>query len=135
MRKLLVVFIMSLLTISCQDIEMPERPDNLIDRETFSEILVDTYLSNAARNKSYQDIQEQNVRLEKYIYQKYGIDSLQFAKSNAYYSSDLDGYFKILQEVEQKLIELKGEEDPDVELDGDVMPRADKNIDRGEEAQ
>src|SRR5690625_552608 len=98
MRKLLVVFIMSLLTISCQDIEMPERPDNLIDRETFSEILVDTYLSNAARNKSYQDIQEQNVRLEKYIYQKYGIDSLQFAKRHASYSYDYNVSFKVIQD-------------------------------------
>ena len=135
MRKLLVVFLFGLLAVGCQDIELPERPDNLIDRDTFSEILVDTYLSNAARNKSYQDIQEQNVRLEKYIYQKYGIDSLQFAKSNAYYSSNLDGYLEILQEVEQKLIELKGEEAPEVELDGNVMPRADKNIERGEEEQ
>lgn len=135
MRKILVVFIIGLLIISCQNIEKPERPDNLIDRETFSEILVDTYLSNAARNKSYQEIQEENIRLEKYIYQKYAIDSLQFAKSNAYYSADLDGYMELLKVVEQKLIEMKGGEDTDVEVDGNVMPRADKNINPDEEDQ
>src|SRR5690625_3381192 len=135
MRDIFVIFIIGLLTISCQDIELPERPEDLIDRDTFSEILVDTYLSNAARNKNYQDIQEQNIRLEKYIYQKYEIDSLQFAKSNAYYSSDLDGYLEIIKVVERKLMELRGEEDSEIELDENEIPKADNNIDLGEESQ
>src|SRR5699024_1859021 len=106
MRKLLVIIVLSITTFSCQHIEKPEKPENLIAKETFVDILVDTYLSNAARNKSYQEIESQNVRLEKFIYQKYAIDSLQFVKSNAYYSSDLDGYMEILEEVEKELIKM-----------------------------
>lgn len=121
MKKLFVVFIISLLSISCQNIEMPEKPDNLIDRNTMVEILVDTYLSNAVRSKNYLEVKNENIRLDKYIYQKYGIDSLQFSRSNAYYTADMDGYLKMLKDAEQKLNELRGEEeiilDPDKNID------------------
>lgn len=122
MKKLFVVFIISLLSISCQNIERPEKPDNLIDRNTMVEILVDTYLSNAVRSKNYLEVKHENIRLDKYIYQKYAIDSLQFAKSNAYYTADMDGYLQILKEVEQKLNELKGEEDVILDPDKNVAP-------------
>lgn len=128
MRKLLSVLIISGLVFGCQHIEKPEKPEDLIPKETFVEILVDTYLSNAVRNKSYQEIQNQNVRLEKYIYQKYGIDSLQFAKSNAYYSSDLDGYMEMLINVENELIKLKGEEIEEVDSIKEVKAKANKNM-------
>lgn len=116
MRKLFVVILISMLSLSCQNIEKPEKPENLIDREVFVDILVDTYLSNAVRSKAYQEIRNDNIRLEKYVYQKYAIDSLQFAQSNSYYSAAIDDYFKILQEVEEKLKALKveGEEEEEV---------------------
>lgn len=110
MKRLLAVFIISILSLSCQHIDKPEKPENLIDRDMLVEILVDTYLSNAIRSKTYQEVKDENIRLEKYVYEKYAIDSLQFAKSNAYYSADMDGYLQMLKEVEQKLTELKGEE-------------------------
>ena len=85
------------------------------------EILVDTYLSNAVRSKNYLEVKNENIRLDKYIYQKYGIDSLQFSRSNAYYTADMDGYLKMLKDAEQKLNELRGEEeiilDPDKNID------------------
>lgn len=132
MKKLFVVFILSLLSISCQNIEMPEKPDNLIDRNTMVEILVDTYLSNAVRSKNFQEVKDENIRLEKYIYQKYAIDSLQFVRSNAYYTADMDGYLLILKEVEQKLNDMKGEE-VEVELKKEYKTKADKNLDPDDE--
>lgn len=114
MKKLFAVFIISILSISCQHIEKPEKPEDLIERDVLVEILVDTYLSNAVRSKTYQEIKDKNIRLEKFVYQKYDIDSLQFARSNAYYSADMDHYLLMLKEVEQKLNELKGEEEEPV---------------------
>lgn len=125
MRRLLTIFTLSFILLSCQDIERPEKPDNLIDRDIMVNILVDTYVSNAARNQSFQKIQDENVRLEKYIYQKYDIDSLQFAKSNAYYSSNMEDYIKILKEVEQEIMVLKGdsiEEEPSSKTTKDSDP-------------
>lgn len=116
-----------MLALSCQNIKKPEKPENLIDRDVLVEILVDTYLSNAVRSKTYQEIKDKNIRLEKYIYEKYAIDSLQFAKSNSYYSSDMDGYLQMLKEVEQKLNELKGEEE--VEPIEKIDSEMDKNRD------
>ena len=108
---------------------MPEKPDNLIDRNTMVEILVDTYLSNAVRSKNFQEVKDENIRLEKYIYKKYAIDSLQFVQSNAYYTADMDGYLKLLNEVEQKLNNMKGEEEVILEADQNSKPKADINID------
>lgn len=134
MMKIFVVFIISTLALSCQHIEKPEKPVDLIEKTTLVDILVDTYLSNAIRSKTYHEIKNDNIRLEKYIYQKYEIDSLQFAKSNAYYTADLDEYLKILQEVEQKLLALKKEEDS-VEVDTikNLKTKADKNVDPEED--
>jgi|SRR5699024_4844608 len=125
-RKIILISIWSILTWSCQKIDKPEKPENLIEKEIMIEILVDTYLSNAARNKSFQKFRDENIRLEKYIYQKYNIDSLQFVKSNSYYSSDLDAYFDLLNQVEKRLIAMKSDEyefesEPDIDthIEGD----------------
>lgn len=127
MKRLFIVFIISVLALSCQNIEKPEKPEDLIDKEVMVEILVDTYLSNAVRSKTYQEMKDKNIRLEKYINEKYAIDSLQFAKSNSFYSADMDGYLLMLKKVEEKLHKLKNEEEeePMKELDSEL----DKNKD------
>lgn len=128
MKKLFIVIILCVLSMACQNIEMPEKPDDLIDRNTMVEILVDTYLSNAVRSKNFQEVKDENIRLEKYIYEKYAIDSLQFVKSNAYYTADMDGYLKLLYEVEQKLNNMKGEEEVVLEPNQNSKPKANKDI-------
>lgn len=126
MKRIFVVFIISVLSLSCQHIDKPEKPENLIERDVLVEVLVDTYLSNAVRSKTYQEVKDENIRLEKYVYEKYAIDSLQFVKSNAYYSADMDSYLQMLEEVEQKLNELKGEEEePEEESESETEKNKD----------
>tara|TARA_A100000171_G_scaffold52542_1_gene71476 strand:+ start:15319 stop:15789 length:471 start_codon:yes stop_codon:yes gene_type:complete len=106
MKKLLYIATCFFL-FGCQNIEKPEKPDNLIPEDTMAEILVEVYLGNAARRVDNRAMREKGVKIDSFLFKKYSIDSLQFAKSNAYYASDLDTYNAIFQKIEQKLEAFK----------------------------
>lgn len=114
--KIVNILIM-LILLGCQDIKTPEKPVNLIPKDKMVDILVDTYLSNSARSIDNRIIIDKGVKLDSFIYTKYAIDSIQFAKSNAYYSVNLDEYATLFKKVEQRLVDLqktaKGENDQD----------------------
>lgn len=91
----------------CQDVEKPEKPENLIPKEKMVSILTETYLGNAAASINNRTMREKGIELDSFVYAKYGIDSVQFAKSNAYYTTDLDAYADIFQQVETRLLEVQ----------------------------
>ena len=101
---------------SCQDIKKPEKPQNLISKEKMTAILTDVYISNAARSINNKLLKEYHIKLDSLVYKKYQIDSLQFAESNAYYSSNLKVYTQIITSVEERLIVLQKEKDSIYEL-------------------
>lgn len=106
MRIILFLFI-NLFLIACQSEGRITKPSNLIDKSKMVDVLVDTYISNAARNKVIQDLREQNIKLDKIIFEKYDIDSIQFVESNAYYAHDIEAYIDLLNKVEQEIIRRK----------------------------
>ena len=95
----------ALLLWQCQDIRYPEAPDNLIDRATMIEVYTDAYLANASKNFNRTVLLREQVALTEYVYKKYGIDSLQYEQSNAYYSADLDNYKKMFEQVQLNINE------------------------------
>ena len=97
--------------VSCQDVQKPEKPANLISQEIMVDILTDVYISNAARNVNNKLIRNLNIKLDSVIYSKYRVDSLQFALSNNYYSSNLDIYRNLLVKAQEKLMLLQIEKD------------------------
>ncbi|MCW8982319.1 MAG: DUF4296 domain-containing protein [Altibacter sp.] len=100
-----------LMSMACQDVKRPERPDDLISEEKMVDIFVDAYLMNAARSISVQTINESGIKLDSILYKKYAIDSLQFVKSNAYYTANLNGYIDLFTKVESRLQDIKEEKD------------------------
>ena len=108
-----IVFILSFFSVlfSCQDVKKPVKPADLILKEKMIDILSDVYISNAARNVNNKLIREKDLQLDSLIYAKYEIDSLQFAKSNEFYSADLLTYSNLLTEVQTRLKSLKIEKD------------------------
>lgn len=102
-----LVFIFILAIFGCQNVEKPEQPEDLIAEEMMVDIFTDIYLSNAAKSVNNKVLRQNGVKLDSFIYRKYRIDSLQFVRSNAYYSSDLDTYAEIFMAVEKKLTVLK----------------------------
>ncbi len=84
----------------CQDIKYPERPDNLIDPQTMVSIYTDSYLANASKRFNRTILLRNGVDLEGYIYKKYNVDSLQYERSNAFYTADIDLYRDLMTQVE-----------------------------------
>ncbi|MGJ8665640.1 MAG: DUF4296 domain-containing protein [Patiriisocius sp.] len=105
------VFIFFFIVASCQDVKRPEAPDNLISEAQMVDIMTDAYLMNAARSVDIRTIRKEGISLDSLIYAKFKIDSLQFAKSNAYYTNDLNTYNDIFLKVEQRLITEKANRD------------------------
>lgn len=102
MRKVSVVFCLLLLTAACDKRMNYQKPENLISKQQMIELLYDMHLAVGTSNL-------QNLKLEKnrnymsLVYEKYGIDSAQFAASNIYYSANINEYEAIFEEVEKRL--------------------------------
>lgn len=97
--------------MACQDVKRPEMPENLIPQDKMVDILTEVYLINAARSIDNRLIIEKKLALEKFVYLKYDIDSLQFAKSNAYYTANLSSYNDLFEKVEERMVRYKKEVD------------------------
>ena len=95
--------LIALLFLQCSDIRYPEKPDDLIDKETMVNIFTDAYLSNASKSFNRTILQRAEVDLGNYIYKKYQIDSLQFERSNAYYTANIDEYRDMIAQVKSNL--------------------------------
>ncbi len=102
MKGGLLVILFFLFLMGCQDVHHPEKPKNLISKEKMIDVLSEAYLANAARSVNNRKILENGLKLDSLIYAKYNIDSLQFAKSNAYYSDNMNMYNDIFQKVEER---------------------------------
>ncbi len=103
MRYFNFIFLVGFSFISCQDVKGPEKPENLIAKDKMVDILTEAYLANAARSVDNKSIIEKGIVIDTLVYKNFGVDSLQFAKSNEYYAADINIYIEIFQKVEAKL--------------------------------
>lgn len=109
-------FIILVFLTSCQDVKRPEAPENLISERQMAAIMTDAYLMKAARSIDIRTVRSEGILLDSIIYSKFDIDSLQFAKSNAFYTNNLNTYNDIMLQVEQQLITEKAKRDTLYEL-------------------
>ena len=107
MRRFFLVLAIGLTMASCQK-EAVEKPENLISRETMSNIIYDLSLLQAIRSANQHVLDSNKINPSIYVYEKYKIDSLQFAQSNKYYAaSDIKDYEKLYQSVSDRLVKEK----------------------------
>ncbi len=99
-RSILLLFF--LLFISCGE-KVIEQPGDLIAKEKMADILYDLALINAAKSTNPKILQENNIEPMGFIYKKYGVDSLQFVKSDLYYASIPLQYTAIYETVASRL--------------------------------
>lgn len=111
MKNGALIFILALSFLGCQDVEQPEKPKNLISKEKMVDLLTEAYLANAARSVDNQSIIDKGIKLDSLIYKNFEVDSLQFAKSNAYYAADVNAYMEIFQKVEARLTSMQKKTD------------------------
>ncbi|MFT5984797.1 MAG: hypothetical protein ACI825_000275 [Planctomycetota bacterium] len=107
-----IYFILILvMAVGCQNVKYPNKPDNLIPEGKMVEVLTEVYLSNAVRSYNIRIVRDSGYKLDSMLYEKFSIDSLQFAKSHAYYSSDLEVYTAIFEKVKAKMEVMKVDAD------------------------
>lgn len=102
MKQALYILI-AFFVIGCQEVQPIEKPDNFIKRERMQEIIYDIAVVNGARSYNMQELSKYGVDPETYIFDKHGIDSLQFAENIAYYSADVDEYKEMYMEIQERV--------------------------------
>jgi hypothetical protein len=102
MKKVLSLFILVVSFFSCNK-DLVEKPDNLIDKKVMKDILYDMLILDAVKYQDPNLLYENGVNPKTYVFKKYKIDSLQFAKSNAYYAADYREYKKMYDELSDRL--------------------------------
>jgi len=108
-RIITYIFLILVVVVACNDINRPKKPDNLISKNKMVGIITDISLINAAKGTNKKLIEGNNINPENYVFQKYDIDSLQFAESNHYYAYDVKEYEDIYLKVKQGLQDKKKE--------------------------
>jgi len=98
---------------SCAE-KLLDKPDNLIPKNKMILILNDLAILNAAKISNVGVLQDHNIEPMPFIYEKYGIDSIQYVESDRYYASipkEQEAIYtaveKILEEEEKRVTQEK----------------------------
>ena len=104
MRNCIALFLMLSVFSGCQKSSF-EKPDRLIEKEVMVNIIYDLSIAEAIKSQNPASMGTTYIIPNDYIYKKYKIDSLQFAKSDQYYAKDIKVYKKIYESVSKRLAE------------------------------
>lgn len=85
----------------------PKKPKNLISKKEMVSILIDAKLISSANSVNKKIMETNGVFPNSYIFNKYNIDSAQFAQSNEYYTFRVKDYEEIYEMVKDSLDRLK----------------------------
>lgn len=100
--KIFLCFFSLLFLVSCIDKNQPEKPKDLIPKDTMTSLLVDMLLASTSKNSKNKNL-ESKVNYMPLIFDKYKIDSLRFQSSNLYYTSLISEQENIYKEVKKRL--------------------------------
>lgn len=102
MNKIIICFVLVSLIFSCKEAVI-KIPENLIEKEVMVDILYDLSLLEAINFQTSKPLEAYKLTPSQYIYQKYKIDSLQFAQNNMYYAADYKAYKKMNEQINTRL--------------------------------
>ena len=106
MRRIITFLAIGTLVVSCKD-EVIEKPERLIDKDVMVDIMYDLSVLEAIKYQNPTSLDTFKINPRDYIYKKYKIDSLQFAKSNIYYAADYEDYKLMFEEITKRLDDTK----------------------------
>ena len=102
MKKHITCLVLIVLLASCRSNTIYDEPIDLIPKDTMVMLLKDLYLASSAKSIKNRR-QQRKVSYITLVYHKYNIDSLRFTKSNLYYTSKIDVYEPMLNEITELL--------------------------------
>jgi hypothetical protein len=95
-------FLGVIMLVSCTSNSIYKKPKDLIPKDTMTSLLTDLFIASSAFYEK-NSTAEAKVNYVPYVYKKYKIDSLRFATSNLYYTSEIDLYNEIYKNIKQSL--------------------------------
>ncbi|HEX8563709.1 MAG TPA: DUF4296 domain-containing protein [Flavobacterium sp.] len=101
MRKLTAIFSL-LFVLACGETTV-EKPEQLIEESVMVDIFYDLAVLDAMRTQKPQSLSGYALDPDQYVYKKYKIDSVRFAKSNRYYASQIETYKSMYDRVADRL--------------------------------
>lgn len=110
MIKNTIKYLMLLLFVwGCQEEQKP--PKNLIPEDKMVDIMYEMALIQAIKSYDYNLFNKKEIKPTQYIYQRFGVDSLQFVESNKFYASQLERYEKMHDAVIERISQHKKKSD------------------------
>lgn len=106
-KSLLGILLTTLLLQYCSSTGSVEKPDNLIKESVMENIIFDATLMNTMYTYNPKNPDFEAVLGKPYLYIKYGIDSLQLAESESYYSKFPRTYFRMHNNVLERLTKIQ----------------------------
>ncbi|MUU78604.1 DUF4296 domain-containing protein [Winogradskyella endarachnes] len=103
LKYFIALVVIGVLALACENIEKPNKPDNLIPESQMADLLYDVYVVNSAKGVNRKALEVNGIIPQDYILSKHNIDSAQFAESNKYYSFNTENYKKIVTSVKERL--------------------------------
>ncbi len=102
MKKRLFLILIIAFVLSCAE-EVIKKPEDLIPRETMTDLVYEMAVLNAAKSTNKAILEEHFEDPTDFLFRQYGVDSLQFVKSDMYYASQPLVYEAIYEEVAARL--------------------------------
>lgn len=114
---------------SCQN-KVIEKPDNLIPKDKMKNIIYDLSLLQGIKGVNAAVLDSNGIDPATYVYKKYKVDSLQFAKSDQYYAiENIKEYEKMYEDISKLVGEEKTRIDSQIKKEADttkILERKDK---------
>ena len=92
--------------VACGE-KLMEPPQDLIPSAQMTDILFDLSVMDAIEGNYPNVLEKNDIRVMPFIFEKYGIDSLQFAQSDLYYASNPVEYQQIYEALEARILKYK----------------------------
>tara|TARA_R110000868_G_scaffold1877_3_gene14888 strand:+ start:2501 stop:2983 length:483 start_codon:yes stop_codon:yes gene_type:complete len=102
MKKMLSFLLIAIVFLSCKE-EVITKPEGLIEKGKMVNIMYDLALLEAIKYQNPTSLTTHKINAPNYIYKKYKIDSIQFAKSNVYYASNYTEYKGMFDQVIKRI--------------------------------
>ncbi|WP_310557190.1 DUF4296 domain-containing protein [Flavobacterium sp.] len=103
MKPIIILLASLTLLISCSSKTDIPKPDKPIDKAVMENILYDLALLQALKSSNPEKLKKNAINPKTYIYQKYKIDSLQFAQNSKYLAMNTEDYKLIFDRIVKKL--------------------------------
>ncbi|MCF6296397.1 MAG: DUF4296 domain-containing protein [Flavobacteriaceae bacterium] len=104
--KYIIFITLFVLFLSCESKTKFKEPESLISKEQMIDLLTDLHIATSSRNIKDKNL-EKNKNYMGLVFEKYKIDSTQFANNNTYYMSNIVEYENMFKEVEKRLKTLR----------------------------